>query len=244
MGCTRSRGSHGLQCLASLPRPGEPGLYPTQPMPAPRLHIEFASGSSMAAILRRGPSGWVRLALWDTATDQVDLGSWFHGRIYEDCCSLSPDGRLFAYLAAKHQGNRGSDDCSSWAAVSRPPWLTAIAFWPQRGTQGVKAEFVDNATLLISHPNWDKLTPTKALPDAFSVISRFTGRSAPEQSLPIPPKSDAKFSDNRGVDQQGRAFDYIDGRLVRDSMPFADFTAMQPDPESSPDWARQWPSVG
>ena len=27
MGCTRSRGSRGFQCLASLPRPGKPGHY-------------------------------------------------------------------------------------------------------------------------------------------------------------------------------------------------------------------------
>ena len=27
MGCTRSRWSRGFQCLASLPRPGEPGRY-------------------------------------------------------------------------------------------------------------------------------------------------------------------------------------------------------------------------
>ena len=30
MGCTRSRGSRGFQCLASSPRPGEPGRYPAR----------------------------------------------------------------------------------------------------------------------------------------------------------------------------------------------------------------------
>ena len=30
MGCTRSRGSRGFQCLASSPRPGEPGRYVAQ----------------------------------------------------------------------------------------------------------------------------------------------------------------------------------------------------------------------
>ena len=30
MGCTRSRGSRGFQCLVSLPRPGEPGRYPAK----------------------------------------------------------------------------------------------------------------------------------------------------------------------------------------------------------------------
>ena len=32
MGCTRSRGSRGFQCLASSPRPGEPGRYPSSSM--------------------------------------------------------------------------------------------------------------------------------------------------------------------------------------------------------------------
>ena len=78
--------------------PGEPGRYPTQSMLEPRLHIEFASGSALAAILRRGPTDWTRLLLWDTSTDHFEVGSWFHGRIYDDCCSISPDGQLFAYL--------------------------------------------------------------------------------------------------------------------------------------------------
>ena len=30
MGCTRSRGSRGFQCLVCLPRPGEPGRYPAK----------------------------------------------------------------------------------------------------------------------------------------------------------------------------------------------------------------------
>jgi len=212
-------------------------------MPAPRLHIEFAAGSSMAAILRRGPTDWTRLLIWDTSTDKLEAGSWFHGRIYDDCCSISPDGKLFAYLAAKHQGNHGGDDCNSWTAVSRPPWLTAIAFWPQHGTQGINTEFIDNSTLMISHPHWEELVPKNKLPDGFNVISKYTGKSPPDQSLPTPARSAAKFCNNRGVDQQNVRFRYTDGKLFRDEMLIANLGTMTPEPEQSPQWARNWPNV-
>lgn len=198
----------------------------------------------MAAILRRGPTDWTRLLLWDTSTDEFEGGSWFHGRIFEDSCSISPNGKLFAYLAAKHHGNRGGDDCSSWTAISRPPWLTAIAFWPQNGTQGLRTEFVDNSTLLIWHPHWDALNPRDELPDGFTVLSKLTGKGAAEQSLPEPARSTARFNKNRGNDQSGRTFEYTDGKLQRDGVLIADFANMTPKPEKSPEWARTWPSVG
>ena len=67
----------------------------------PRIHIEFASAAPVAAILRRGTTKWVRLVSWNTAEDSIKEGSWFHGRIYENRCSVSPDGTLFAYFATK-----------------------------------------------------------------------------------------------------------------------------------------------
>ncbi len=198
----------------------------------------------MAAILRRGPTEWTRLLLWDTATDELEAGSWFHGRIYGESCSISPDGKLFAYLAAKHQGNLGKDDCSSWIAISRPPWLTAIALWPQHGTQGISADFIDNSALMISHPHWHELNSSDKLPNEFNVISKFTGRGAPEQSLPVPAKSAAQFFNNRGIDQQNQRFRYADGKLFRDEMLIADIGTMKPDPKPSPQWAQHWPKIG
>lgn len=212
-------------------------------MPAPRLHIEFASDAPKAAILRRGLSEWTRLLLWDTRSDIVEAGSWFHGQIAGECCSISPDGKLFAYLAAKHQGNRGEENCDSWTAISRPPWLTAIAFWPQIGTQGIATEFVDNSTLLISHPHWDELIPRECLPAGFTVLSKLTGKNAPEQSLPMPSESICQFFDDNGVDQQNQAFQYKDGKLFRGPKMIADLGSMSPEPKPSPEWAHHWPGV-
>lgn len=207
---------------------------------SPRIHVEFAAAAAKAVILRRGPTEWVRLLSWDTSTDEIEAGAWFHGRIYDDRCSISPNGELFAYLAAKHQGNPGKDDCGSWTAISRPPWLTAIAFWPQNGTQGIATSFVDDNTLVISHPHWDELRPKNRIPDGFNVLSRLTGRGAPDQSLPSPSESKGRYSDGRGVDQFNNAFEYIDGMLMRDGSVIADLDSMKPQPQESPQWARSW----
>jgi hypothetical protein len=64
-----------------------------------RLHMILARKAHTAVIFRRGPSKWVQLIKWNTDTDDFDLGQWFHGRIYERRCDLSPDGSLLVYFA-------------------------------------------------------------------------------------------------------------------------------------------------
>ncbi len=206
----------------------------------PRIHIVFSLGSSKAVILRRGPSQWVRLLLWDTATDMVEAGSWFHGRIYENACSLSPNGELFAYFATKHHGpkTRGVDD--AWTAISKPPWLTALALWPHLDTWGGRASFVDDHTLIIECPHWEALRSEDSLPPGFTVLPRWIGRGAPEQSLPEPADSAAYFRDAAGVDQSGRTFEYAEGKLLRGDTVIVDLASMTPDPVPAPKWARSW----
>jgi hypothetical protein len=99
--------------------------------------------------------------LWDTKHDKFESGQWFHGRIYPEKCDVSPDGKLLIYFAAKFGAdphNQGYHD--SWTAVSRPPYLTALALWPIGGTWGGNGVFVDNQTVMIgwageprNHPN-------------------------------------------------------------------------------------------
>ncbi len=149
----------------------------------PRIHIEFSSASNMAAILRRGPSKWVRLLAWNTADDTIIAGSWFHGRIYENGCSVSPDGTLFAYFATKYDGPKSRGVDYAWTAISKLPWLTALALWPQSETWGGRARFVDNQTLIIDCPHWEPLSTRDKLPEGFFVHPRWIGRDAPEQNL-------------------------------------------------------------
>ena len=49
-------------------------------------------------------------------------------------CDLSPDGSKLLYLAIKITGRTLADPeyGTSWTAISRPPYLTALALWPNR----------------------------------------------------------------------------------------------------------------
>ena len=91
-----------------------------------RLFVIRAREAPMAVIFRRGPSKQVRLISWNTDTDDLQGGQWLKGRIYERRCDLSPDGRYLIYFAANHKS-----PSYSWTAISRPPYLTALAFWPK-----------------------------------------------------------------------------------------------------------------
>lgn len=98
-------------------------------MTPPRLYVLTARDCAGALILRRGPSRWVATIGWDRDSNTFQTGQWFHGRIFEHRSDLSPDGRHLVIFAGKG-GTRW------WTAVSRVPWLTAIAFFPQDSTWG------------------------------------------------------------------------------------------------------------
>jgi hypothetical protein len=68
---------------------------------------------------------------WNLENDTLECGQWFKGRIYERRCDLSPDGELLAYTAASQR-----PPLYSWVAVSRPPYLTALALWTDQGMWG------------------------------------------------------------------------------------------------------------
>ena len=206
----------------------------------PRIHIVFASKSPIAAILKRGPSDWAHLLLWDTSSDTVRSGAWLHGRIYEDGCSVSPNGKLFAYFATKHHGEKTRGVDYAWTAISKLPYLTALALWPRSDTWGGSASFVDNKTLIIDCPHWESLKTSDTLPKGFSVLPRWTGKDAPSQTLPPINTTTAYFYGSAGVDQSGQAFEYENGFLLRNGKTIIDFNNMKPQPEPSPEHAQTW----
>jgi len=131
----------------------------TPPAPA-RLFVLLAREAPVGVILRRGPSQWVQLIKWNTDTDAFEPGQWFKGRIYERECDLSPDGKLLLYFAYKG-GNwsKNPDYTSSWTAISKPPYFTALALWPFGDTRGGGGRFRDNKSIWLHrrdaepHPN-------------------------------------------------------------------------------------------
>lgn len=102
----------------------------SDPEPSCRLYVLLARNGLSAVVFRRGPSKQVCLIRWWLDSDQIEVGQWFKGRVYERRSDLSPNGQLLVYLAAKHTG------LGTWNAVSRPPYFTALALWPNLGAWG------------------------------------------------------------------------------------------------------------
>ncbi len=120
---------------------------------AARLFMIFARKSPLAVIFRRGPSKWVQLIRWNTATDTFEPGQWFKGRIYERRSDLSPDGSLLIYFAQKISGRSKNDTeyTYAWTAISRPPFLTALALWPKGDCWHGGGSFKNGRVVLLNH---------------------------------------------------------------------------------------------
>jgi hypothetical protein len=98
-----------------------------------RVYIILARAAPVGVVFRRGPTKWVQVLKWNTQEDSFDAGQWFNGRIYERRCDLSPDGTLLVYFASKFNARTIQDQeyTYAWTAISKPPYLTALALWPK-----------------------------------------------------------------------------------------------------------------
>lgn len=164
---------------------------------------------------------------------------WFNGKIYSERCSLSPDGTLFIYFALqKNKVQAGYRQ--SYTAISKPPWLTALALWPQGDTWGGGGVFTDNKSLTIGfsremphHPDHPprELTIDYALRSAYQLYA----------GLPVEEKPHGVIL---GKDLSGQEFCSANGVVYRiinkQRIAIHDFNDTQPAPMYSPNWARQW----
>jgi hypothetical protein len=199
-------------------------------MTAPRLFVVMASHAPVAVIIARGPSRWTHLSLWDTETELVTSGAWFKGRLYESKCDLSPDGALFLYAAFKG-GRAQTPFTDSWTAISRPPWLYALALWPVGTTYGGGGRFVGPRQVSLRgvgapHPDFPPrgLEWTSSHPALHASGDHVEG------------------ADWSGRDQRDRVAFARDGQLfVRDRTKdrlVHDFRGQKPSPLEAPAWAR------
>ena len=131
-----------------------------------RLFVILAREAPLAVIVRRGPSRWVQLILWHTDSDTFEPGQWFHGRIYERRCDLSPDGTRFVYFVNKINSHTLRDKAYTyaWSAVSTPPYLTTLALWPKGDCWHGGGLFEDNRTLLLNHAPFQATPHPRHLP--------------------------------------------------------------------------------
>lgn len=172
------------------------------------LFVILARNGRDAVIFRRGPSKQVLLIKWNRKKDTFEIGQWFKGRIYERRCDLSPSGDLLVYLAAKHKG-----PIPTWTAISKPPYLTALALWRSLGTYGGGGLFESEYSLLLNH---DTLHQTLA--DGFQLpkqmrVRPFGERSGGGDDDPI--YHARLLRDGWTVNQMGRQSDYQSDGPIR-----------------------------
>jgi hypothetical protein len=115
--------------------------------PGARLYALLAREAPVGVIFRRGPSRQTLLIRWDTTSDTFETGQWFKGRLFERRSDLSPDGSRLIYFAAKYK-----QPLYAWTAISRPPYLTALALWPKDDTYNGGGRFVTGNKILLNHP--------------------------------------------------------------------------------------------
>ena len=132
-----------------------------------RLYAILARESNTAVVFRRGPSKQVQLIKWNTDNDIFEFGQWFKGRIYERRCDLSPNGKLLIYFAAKNK-----PPMYSWTAISQPPYLTALALWPNLAAWAGGGRFVSNEQIELNHgPGRPSLAAGFSLPGTLRIKS-------------------------------------------------------------------------
>ena len=121
--------------------------------PPCRLFMIMAREAKTAVIFRRGPSKWTQLIKWNTKNDTFEYGQWFKGRIYEKRCDVSPNGELLIYFASKFNKKTVVDPeyTYAWTAISKPPWLTALALWPKGNCWHGGGLFESDTKVVLNH---------------------------------------------------------------------------------------------
>jgi hypothetical protein len=144
----------------------------------PRIFGIPAARAPIVAVLRRGPSDWTHVGRWDVASGVYEPGAWIRATVYAQRCDLSPDGRWFCYMT--HKGRARWALGMTYVAISRLPWLTALAAWSTNGTWSRGAHFVDDpAVWNVPEPDEGDVTPLRGrvgmavtAPAAFEVERR------------------------------------------------------------------------
>ena len=126
----------------------------------PRIFGIPALRALVVAIIRRGPSGWMHVGRWDLDPPSYQPGAWLGGTIYPERCDLSPDGRWFAYFALKPSARWELG--TTYIAISRLPWLTALAGWATNGTWTRGVMFVEDRSVWeVGEPDLGDLGPVR-----------------------------------------------------------------------------------
>jgi hypothetical protein len=108
----------------------------------PRLFGITATQSPVVAVLRRGPSNWSQVSRWDPMAGTFEPGSWIRANLYPQRCDLSPDGQWLAYFTLRGRADWAAGP--TYIAISRLPWLAALAAWGTCGTWTRSVQFSED----------------------------------------------------------------------------------------------------
>ena len=90
---------------------------------------------------------------WNTESDVLEHGSWFHGRLYPKRSDVSFDGHWMIYLAMGASGD-------TWSGVCRLPYLRTILEGGGCGTWYGGGYWCDRETLVLNGwPPWKGTVP-------------------------------------------------------------------------------------
>jgi hypothetical protein len=120
----------------------------------------LARSAPVAVVFRRGPARSVCTLRWDRRTDTFTAGQWLKGRIYERRADLAPDGKHLIYFAMDGRWHR-REARGSWTAVSRAPYLKALALYPKGDCWHGGGLFTGDATYWVNGGHDVPLRETK-----------------------------------------------------------------------------------
>ena len=113
---------------------------------------------------------------WDLGSDVITGGQWLSGRLYNKRCGISPDGELFIYFCGKFKSSP-----RTFTAICRPPYFTALAFWPDDSTWGGGGFFKSSNRVILNYGfNSKELNDYANIPRGFEV----SNMSAHKQQYP------------------------------------------------------------
>jgi hypothetical protein len=128
---------------------------------SPRIFCIPALKAPIVAVIRRGPSAWSHLGKWDLDRLAYEPGGWIKANLYPQRCDLSPDGRWFSYFTLKSSAKWKAG--TTYVAISRLPWLTALVAWGTCGTWTRGVHFVDDRSVWqVGAPDGGDVAPCRS----------------------------------------------------------------------------------
>lgn len=127
----------------------------------PRLFCITDPDARIAVVIQKQPKKWWLLGRWDLINGRYEEGAWFRGTLYPQRCDVSVGGRWFSYFALKYGSQWAAG--GNYVAVSRLPWLNALAAWRESGTWSRGVHFVPDADGEMPRPDVGDASPLKAI---------------------------------------------------------------------------------